>query len=124
MSDVQAEVQTTQEATQQPLVNILKLVSGEEVITQIAVEKLENGQELIHLVNPYAVVRQFGEDGKVGIAIVPLADLTANGSVQVSTSAVVYTAVPNDEFLQHYNEKVNPPLIQTPPEKKLIVPNA
>jgi hypothetical protein len=122
MSDVQAEVQA-QEA-QQPLVNILKLVSGEEVITQIAVEKLENGQELIHLVNPYAVIRQFGEDGKVGIAIVPMADLTVGGSVQVSTSAVVYTAVPNDVFLQHYNEKVNPPLVQAPPEKKLIVPNA
>lgn len=120
MSDIQAqEVQEVQEQ----IVNILKLTSGEEVISEIKIEKLEGGQEIVHLVNPFAVIRQFGEKGEVNIGIVPLADLTANGTLQISTSQVVYTGQPNESFLKHYNDKVNPPLIDVP-EKKLIVPTA
>jgi hypothetical protein len=120
MSEVQAQAVEAVEA--QKIVNILKLASGEEVISEVAIEKLEGGNEIVHLVNPFAIIRQYDrETGNVGIGIVPLADLTANGSVQISTSQVVYTGQPNEQFLKHYTEKVNPPLVQVA-EKKLIVP--
>lgn len=116
MSEVQAQAA-------EKVINILKFVSGEEVITEVAIEKLEQGGEIVHLVNPYAVIRQFGENNQVNIGIVPLADLSATSSVQVNTAHIVFSAQPNEAFLKHYNDKVNPPLVEVP-EKKLIVPGA
>ena len=60
MSEVQNEVQAEgQEASPQFMVQLLKLTSGEELITEIVVQQIKDGQQIIHLVNPCSVEREF-----------------------------------------------------------------
>jgi hypothetical protein len=116
----------TQEASQ-VIVSLLKLTSGEEIISQVVVEPLENGQEIIHLVNPCEVQRHVQEDGQASAEFTPMAVFYANGVFQVSGSQIVWSGAPVEEFKQAYLKRfevapVEEKLIAAPAEKKLIVP--
>lgn len=118
----------TQEAQQQTLVSILKLSSGDEVISEVFVEQIEGGQEVIHLINPCTIDRKMLDDGQVSAEFTPLAVFYQNGVIQVSGSQIVWSGAPVEDFKQVYLKKferlpvADESVIEVPAEKKLIVP--
>jgi hypothetical protein len=116
------------QATNQPIVSLLKLSSGDEIITEVVIEKLEGGQEVIHMVNPCNIVRHEQEDGTVNAEFTPIAVFYANGTIQVSGSQIVWSGQPVEDFAEVYLTKfgrkpvTEESVIAVPAEKKLIVP--
>lgn len=119
--------QEAQQAAPQVIVSLLKLTSGEELITQVVIETLESGQEIIHLVNPCTVERRTNDEGQVSAEFTPLAVFYNNGTLQVSGNQIVWSGAPVEDFKQVYLErfalvpKEEEKLIAAPAEKKLIV---
>lgn len=106
-------------------VGILKLSTGEELISQVVVEPHPEvaGAQVLKLVAPCAIQRIEGPDGQVSARFAPIAVYTVNQTIQISQQHVVYTAEPEEGFLNAYLQLIGKaPAILTPPEKKLIVP--
>lgn len=107
-----------------PNVSILALTNGQIVIAEVVVEQQTETKELVvNLVNPCEVTQDFQEDGLVNASFTPIATLCANQTVQVNGQTIVWSAAPEDGFMQVYLKRFQKASeILTPPEKKLIVP--
>lgn len=125
------EVAAQQEVAAQPQqlapqISLLKLTTGEVLITEIVVDFTTNGQEIVTLVNPCVVSEEILEDGRVNVAFYPIATLAKRGAFQIATSHIVLSGEPDDGFAQAYIERFAPkddtPQLIVPPEKKLVVP--
>lgn len=117
------EVQPQQLA---PQISLLKLSTGEVLITEIVVDFTTDGQEIVTLVNPCVVNEEILEDGRVNAAFFPIASLAKNGVFQVASGHIVLSGEPADGFTQAYIARFAPqddtPQLIVPPEKKLVVP--
>jgi hypothetical protein len=107
-----------------PNVSILALTNGQVVIAEVVVQQnQESGELLVNLVNPCAITQsEPDEKGLVNASFTPIATLCANQTVQVNGQQIVYSAAPEDGFMQAYLSRFQKSEILTPPEKKLIVP--
>jgi hypothetical protein len=111
-----------------PNVSVLALTNGQELIAEVAVQVLtdpESGaqQEIVTLTNPCQIAKEFHEDGRVDVSFVPIASVCKDQQIQLSNLSVVWSAAPEDGFMEAYLRRfAKAPAILTPPEKKLIVP--
>jgi hypothetical protein len=110
-----------------PNVSILALSNGQTLIAEVQVEQNENsGEVAVNLVNPCLITQsEPTDDGLVNASFAPVATLCANQTVQVNAQLIVWSAAPEDGFMQVYLSRFQKQSdIITPPEKKLIVPGA
>jgi hypothetical protein len=110
-----------------PNVSILALANGQTLIAEVQVVQDEKtGEVAVNLVNPCAITQsEPTDDGLVNASFTPIATLCANQTVQVNAQLIVYSAAPEDGFMQVYLQRFQKASeILTPPEKKLIVPGA
>jgi hypothetical protein len=84
-------------------IQILKLVTGEEVLSEI-----ESQDESCYvLVNPVGIAVVRGKDGQpsVGLAPFPLhAEQKTGATIAISKKNVVYSYVPAEDFIKNYNQ--------------------
>lgn len=123
----QVQNQEVQQAQVQLHTTLLKLVTGQYLISDVAVRAAPDGTELITLVNPCEIVENLLEDGRTNVEFAPIATLSASGTFEVAGTAIVYTAAPEAGFANVYRQRFAPkddtPQLIVPPEKKLVVPN-
>lgn len=109
-----------------PQISLLKLSTGETLITEISVDFTTDGQEIVTLVNPCVVHEEILEDGRVNASFFPIATLAKRGAFQVATGHIVLSGEPADGFAEAYIARFAPqddtPQLIVPPEKKLVVP--
>jgi hypothetical protein len=84
-------------------IQILKLVTGEEVLSEI-----ESQDESCYvLVNPVGIAVVRGKDGQpsVGLAPFPLhAEQKTGATIAITKKNVVYSYVPAEDFIKNYNQ--------------------
>lgn len=111
-----------------PNVSVLALSNGQELIAEVEVQLLQDpetgaSQEIVTLTNPCQITKDVQDDGLVNVSFVPIASVCKDQQIQLSNLAVVWSAAPEDGFMQAYMQRFGrQPAILTPPEKKLIVP--
>jgi hypothetical protein len=96
----------------------LKLVTGEDVLGEI---ESESETEFV-LVNAVGIAVVRGKDGQpsVGFAPFPIhAEQKSGAVVALSKKNVVYSYVPAEDFITHYNQIFGSGII-VPPTKQLI----
>lgn len=103
---------------------ILKIASGEELISEINVIQTDApGQEIVQLINPCAVERvPTGDGSQVTARFMPIAAYCKDKTIQMSNMHIVYTGVPEQGFQDAYVNMFPKSVIDLPPEQKLIVP--
>lgn len=88
------------------MVKLLKLVSGDDVVADVTI----SGDEVI-LKNPLQVILT-----REGVAALPFMPLMKGDTLKINKSHCLIIADPNDDCVNHYNEKfggvVRPPGIQ------------
>jgi hypothetical protein len=104
-------------------VAILKLSTGQEIISEVEVSAGPEGQQIITLIRPCEITRQVGEEGQLTAAFTPLAVYYKNAAVVISNDHVVYTGQPEEGFEAAYTQQFRPASgLIVPEEKKLVVP--
>lgn len=107
-------------------VAIIKLVSGDELISDVVVvEGYAPGQEIVHLVNPCQIERVYLEDGTVTAKFLPIAMYCRDQTIHTSNSNVVWTVAPEQGFEDAYNASYGKPAPEVAPEESpsgLILP--
>ena len=98
-------------------IEILKLISGEEVLSEI---ESESETEYV-LCNPVGIAVVRGKDGQpnVGLAPFPLhAEQKKNTTIAMAKKSVVYSYVPAEDFINNYNQIFGSGIVL--PSKQLI----
>lgn len=99
-------------------IQILKLVTGEEVLAEI-----ESQDESCYvLVNPVGIAVVRGKDGQpnVGLAPFPLhAEQKPDATIAILKRSVVYSYVPAQDFINNYNQIFGSGIV-VPPQKQII----
>jgi hypothetical protein len=99
-------------------IQILKLVTGEEVLSEI-----ESQDESCYvLVNPVGIAVVRGKDGQpsVGLAPFPLhAEQKTGATIDIPKKSVVYSYVPAEDFINNYNQIFGSGIV-VPPTKQII----
>jgi hypothetical protein len=99
-------------------IQILKLVTGEEVLSEI---ESQSETEYV-LSNPVGIAVVRGKDGQpsVGLAPFPLhAEQKKDATIAISKRSVVYSYVPAEDFISNYKQIFGAGFI-VPPQKSLI----
>ena len=82
-------------------VKVLKLITGEEVITRIS-DDLSNGDGLIILNKPMTLQAVPGQGGQVGFALIPLFMSGKNENITISIDHVIAQDEPNTKSEKNY----------------------
>ena len=99
-------------------IQILKLVTGEEVLSEI---ESQSETEYV-LSNPVGIAVVRGKDGQpsVGLAPFPLhAEQKPDATIAIPKRSVVYSYVPAQDFVNNYNQIFGSGIV-VPPTKQII----
>ena len=94
-------------------IKYLKLVTGEELIT----EYIDEGSSIVTMKNPLGILMSQTEKG-FNIQLVPYAGMAHDETIEVNHKNIVFTAEPEQKLRNQY-ESITGQVI-TPPEAKII----
>tara|TARA_B100001250_G_scaffold405112_1_gene422056 strand:- start:860 stop:1156 length:297 start_codon:yes stop_codon:yes gene_type:complete len=93
-------------------IKYLKLVTGEELIT----EYIDEGSSIVTMKNPLGILMSQTEKG-FNIQLVPYAGMAHDETIEVNHKNIVFTAEPEQKLRNQY-ESITGQVI-TPPEPKI-----
>ena len=95
------------------IIKYLKLVTGEELIT----EYIDSGESVVTLKNPLGILMSQTDKG-FNIQLVPYGSMAKDEEIMVNYKNIVFTAEPETKLRNQY-ESITGQVI-TPPEAKII----
>lgn len=101
-------------------IKVIKLVSGEEIITELQTVHNDQGA-YIQMVNPCGIVMREQAGGRIKMEFLPLALAAQDQTVMLSSDAVVYTGEASEEATGTYKKRFSK--IVTP-DQKLVLASA
>lgn len=99
-------------------IEIIRLTTGEEFITEVGFTNLEEGQVLT-LSNPCILHPEVSAGGNVKVNMFPAALFSKDRTVNVNSDQILWTSEPTDEVKEAYQNRFNK--IVTPPKKEIIL---
>lgn len=90
-------------------VRVLRLVSGEDIITQISNDNDDN--DLVVLREPQVMAMQPAGAGKISFAFIPFFPFSNSKDVRIKKSAIAMNEEPNVELLNNYNKSFGSGLV-------------
>lgn len=108
---------TTEQLELTPEVLLVKLASGEEIIGKVV--ELNEGASQVE--SPLVVVMRPDNSGGVSISFIPFMALAENDTVLLMRMHVQAIAKPKEETIKNYLRAIGDTLIETPPEKKILL---
>ena len=102
---------------------ILKMRSGEEIISKVTEKFTGENVTGYHLKNPCMLIPVPGRNGQgASLAIVPwMASVKQDQGFEIPKDAVLFTAEPMDDLANEYNEAFGSGLVV--PSKEMAVPS-
>jgi hypothetical protein len=85
---------------------LIKLITGEDVVADIAKTEEINGKRVLTLNKPARIVLT-----PEGAAMIPMPPFAASESLSIMADHIVYTAEPDDEVRNAYNSKFGSGLV-------------
>jgi hypothetical protein len=79
------------------MIQLLKLITGEDIIADVSYDALVDKYQLK---NPLRFLPT-----RDGVALAPLVLFAKNDTIEIKGTAVIFTAEPEDEIVNTYNEK-------------------
>ena len=94
---------------------IMKLMNGDEVIADI----VANNDSMVIINNPAKIVMFPGEDGGMGLALMPWLPYSDDEEVKIREKNILVTVSPSSEIFSEYNERFGSGLVV--PDSDLIL---
>lgn len=103
--------------SEQSNVVLIKLSSGDEIIAKAT----ELDSRYTEIKNPLMVVMKPKGKDEVEVSFVPFMALAEDDVVLILSAHIIAVAQPKDETIKGYLQSIGDVLIQTPPEKKILL---
>lgn len=94
-------------------IKLYRLVTGEDVISDVKERLEDNPNDDIILDNPATIMIQQGKDGNVGVGIAPYGPLM-RGDVRLKRSAVVAEGLPDEKLESEYRVRFGSGIVVPP----------
>ena len=82
-------------------INVVKLVSGDEVVADVTDLQKKNS---VSLKNPLMLVMQQKQEGGVGVAILPYATSVEGDTIEIGYDKIIYIHTAKSELVEYYNK--------------------
>ncbi len=96
-------------------IKILKLVNGDDVISEVE----KSDKEVTVLKNPAKLLMSFSEFGEMGMGLIPWCPYSDKELFQISSAHIITTIDPPDELRNEYSEQFGYGIV-TPPTDLIL----
>jgi len=100
-------------------VKLVRLVTGEDVLTDKVQLLIKEDRRFYSLNKPTRMAFATGDDGNVGVRLIPLCPFTNDEQVDIAEDHVLYTVEVVDEIAQEYHRIHNNVVV---PNQELVLP--